>query len=116
MLKNNISIILVEPQLGENIGTTARAMLNFGFENLILINPRDDWPNEYAIKAAAGANKVIDNTIIYNSLEESLEDFSYAFATTIRPRDMVKPVFGLEEMSKKVSQKIEKNNKIALVF
>ena len=67
MLKNNISIILVEPQLGENIGTTARAMLNFGFENLILINPRDDWPNEYAVKAAAGADIVINKTLVYKS-------------------------------------------------
>ena len=116
MLKNNISIILVEPQLGENIGTTARAMLNFGFENLILINPRDDWPNDYAIKAAAGADIVINKTLVYKSLEDSLGDFSYAFSTTIRPRDMVKPVFGLEEMSKKVSQKLEDKNKIALVF
>ena len=63
ILKNKISIILVEPQLGENIGTTARAMLNFGFENLILINPRDDWPNDYAIKAAAGANKVLSKIL-----------------------------------------------------
>ena len=70
ILKSNIAIILVEPQLGENIGTTARAMLNFGFENLILVNPRDDWPNDYAIKAAAGAIKVInraDESV--NSLE-----------------------------------------------
>ena len=91
-------------------------MLNFGFENLILINHRDDWPNEYAIKAAAGADIVINKTLVYKSLEDSLENFSYAFSTTIRPRDMVKPVFGLEEMSKKVSQKLENKNKIALVF
>ncbi|MDA8851977.1 RNA methyltransferase [Hyphomicrobiales bacterium] len=116
ILKNKISIILVEPQLGENIGTTARAMLNFGFENLILINPRDDWPNDYAIKAAAGANKVINNAIIFKTLEDSLKDFSYAFSTTIRPRDMVKPVFGLEKMSAKVEEKVNNNDKVALVF
>tara|TARA_B100000767_G_scaffold192376_1_gene179560 strand:- start:421 stop:1245 length:825 start_codon:yes stop_codon:yes gene_type:complete len=114
--KNNISIILVEPQLGENIGTTARAMLNFGFENLILINPRDDWPNAYALKASAGANKVINGTLVFETLEDALASFNYAFSTTIRPRDMVKPVFGLEKMSKKVFQKIERNEKIALVF
>ena len=112
MLKNNISIILVEPQLGENIGTTARAMLNFGFENLILVNPRDDWPNEYAIKAAAGANIVINNANIYKSLEDSLENFSYVFSTTIRPRDMVKPVFGLEEMSKKLVKRYRITTKL----
>ena len=116
ILKNNISIILVEPQLGENIGTTARAMLNFGFKKLVLINPRDDWPNEYAIKAAAGANEVIENASIFSSLEESLKDFNYTFSTTIRPRDMVKPVYGLEKMSKKVDEKLEKNDKIAIVF
>ena len=116
ILKNKISIILVEPQLGENIGTTARAMLNFGFENLILINPRDNWPNDYAIKAAAGANKVINNAAIFKTLEDSLKDFSYAFSTTIRPRDMVKPVFGLEKMSEKVEEKINNNDKVALVF
>ena len=68
ILKSNIAIILVEPQLGENIGTTARAMLNFGFENLILVNPRDDWPNDYSIKAAAGAIIVIDRAKIFKNL------------------------------------------------
>ena len=59
ILKSNIAIILVEPQLGENIGTTARAMLNFGFENLILVNPRDDWPNDYAKNLLQGQLKLL---------------------------------------------------------
>ena len=116
ILKNNIAIILVEPQLGENIGTTARAMLNFGFENLILVNPRDDWPNDYAIKAAAGAIKVIDRAKIFKNLEEALSDFNFAFSTTIRPRDMVKPVNGLEKMAKKTIKKLEMHQKIAFIF
>ena len=115
-LKNNISIILVEPQLGENIGTTARAMLNFGFEDLILVNPRDDWPNEYAIKAAAGAIKVIEKTRVYKNLEDALSEFNFAFSTTIRPRDMVKPVNGLEKMAEKSHEKLEMNQKIAFIF
>ena len=116
ILKNNISIILVEPQLGENIGTTARAMLNFGFENLILVNPRDDWPNEYAIKAAAGAIKVIEKTRVFKNLEDALSEFNFAFSTTIRPRDMVKPVNGLEKMAKKSYEKLEMKQKIAFIF
>lgn len=116
ILKNNISIILVEPQLGENIGTTARAMLNFGFENLILVNPRDDWPNEYAIKAAAGAIKVIEKTRVYKNLEDALSEFNFAFSTTIRPRDMVKPVNGLEKMAEKSYEKLEMKQKIAFIF
>lgn len=116
ILKNNISIILVEPQLGENIGTTARAMLNFGFENLILVNPRDDWPNEYAIKAAAGAIKVIEKTRVFKNLEDALSEFNFAFSTTIRPRDMVKPVNGLEKMAEKSHEKLEIKQKIAFIF
>ena len=116
ILKNNISIILVEPQLGENIGTTARAMLNFGFENLILVNPRDDWPNEYAIKAAAGAIKVIEKTRVFKNLEDALSEFNFAFSTTIRPRDMVKPVNGLEKMAEKSYKKLEMKQKIAFIF
>ena len=116
ILKNNISIILVEPQLGENIGTTARAMLNFGFENLILVNPRDDWPNEYAIKAAAGAIKVIEKTRVFKNLEDAMSEFNFAFSTTIRPRDMVKPVNGLEKMAEKSYKKLEMKQKIAFIF
>ena len=116
ILKNNVSIILVEPQLGENIGTTARAMLNFGFENLILVNPRDDWPNEYAIKAAAGAIKVIEKTRVFKNLEDALSEFNFAFSTTIRPRDMVKPVNGLEKMAEKSYKKLEIKQKIAFIF
>ena len=116
ILKNNISIILVEPQLGENIGTTARAMLNFGFENLILVKPRDDWPNEYAIKAAAGAIKVIEKTRVFKNLEDALSEFNFAFSTTIRPRDMVKPVNGLEKMAEKSYKKLEMKQKIAFIF
>lgn len=116
ILKNYISIILVEPQLGENIGTTARAMLNFGFENLILVNPRDDWPNEYAIKAAAGAIKVIEKTRVFKNLEDAMSEFNFAFSTTIRPRDMVKPVNGLEKMAEKSYKKLEMKQKIAFIF
>ena len=116
ILKNNISIILVEPQLGENIGTTARAMLNFGFENLILVKPRDDWPNEYALKAAAGAIKVIEKTRVFKNLEDALSEFNFAFSTTIRPRDMVKPVNGLEKMAEKSYKKLEIKQKIAFIF
>tara|TARA_B100001057_G_scaffold335410_1_gene336093 strand:- start:19 stop:840 length:822 start_codon:yes stop_codon:yes gene_type:complete len=115
-LKNNISIILVEPQLGENIGTTARAMLNFGFEKLILVNPRDDWPNEYAIKAAAGAIKVIEKTRVFKNLEDALSEFNFTFSTTIRPRDMVKQVNGLEKMAEKSYKKLEMKQKIAFIF
>ncbi len=85
-------VILVRPQLGENIGTAARAMLNTGLERLRLVAPRDPWPNERATAAASGADRVLLRATVYGRTEEAIADLTAVYATTARPRDMVKPV------------------------
>ena len=92
--KNALSpaIILVGAQLGENIGTVARAMLNFGLTDLRLVSPRPGWQMERAIKASAGAKALIENHRLFDTVGEATADLGYVVATTARQRDMVKPV------------------------
>jgi tRNA/rRNA methyltransferase len=85
-------VILVEPQLGENIGTAARAMLNCGLTQLRLVKPRDGWPNDKARAAASGADVVLDNARLFDRVEDAVADLSHVYATTARDRDMVKRV------------------------
>lgn len=85
-------IILVEPQLGENIGMVARAMANFGLAELRLVNPRDGWPNEKATAAASNASHVIEATRVFATLEEAIADLNFVYATTARERYGYKPV------------------------
>jgi tRNA/rRNA methyltransferase len=87
------AIILVEPQLGENIGAAARAMLNCGLTELRLVRPRDGWPNPKAQAAASGADRVLDSVSLFDQTTEAIADLNYVVATTARRRDMVKPVF-----------------------
>ncbi len=87
-------VILVAPQLGENIGAAARAMANFGLTELRLVAPRDGWPNERARATASGANTVIDNAAVYDTVDEAVADLSFVIATTRRDRDMTKRVLG----------------------
>ena len=86
------AIILVEPQLGENIGAVARAMLNCGLSDLRLVRPREDGPNEKARAAAAGADLVIDGARLFGTTAEAVADLRHLYATTARHRDSVKPV------------------------
>ena len=92
LLAEGPAIILVEPQLGENIGMVARAMANFGLLELRLVNPRDGWPSEKARSAAANADHVIDHTRVFETLEEAIADLNFVYATTARQRDGFKPV------------------------
>lgn len=91
------AVILVGPQLGENIGTAARAMANFGVTDLRIVQPRDGWPNERARAAASGADHVIDGARVYGSVDEAVADLSFVIATTRRDRDMTKRVEGPSE-------------------
>lgn len=86
------AIILVDPQLGENIGMVARAMLNCGLTELRLVRPRDGWPSEKAAAAASGALEVIEGARLFDTTEAALADLQRVYATTARPRGMVKPV------------------------
>jgi tRNA/rRNA methyltransferase len=91
------AIILCEPQLGENIGAVARAMLNCGLTDLRLVNPRDGWPSDSARAAASGADRVIDEVQLFDSTEAAISDLSFVLATTARQRDMVKPIWSPKE-------------------
>jgi tRNA/rRNA methyltransferase len=92
-------IILVNPQLGQNIGKAARAMLNFGLTEMRLVAPRDGWPNPDAGPAASGADLVLEQAQVYGSVAEAVADCSLVFASTVRKRDIVTPVVGPEEMA-----------------
>ncbi|MEN9895923.1 MAG: hypothetical protein RIR97_1775, partial [Pseudomonadota bacterium] len=85
-------IVLVEPQLGENIGMVARAMANFGLSDLRLVNPRDGWPSEKAKSAASKADHVIDAAKVFDTTEAAIADLNYVYATTARERYGFKPV------------------------
>jgi len=86
------AIVLVRPQLGENIGFAARAMGNFGLRDLRLVSPRDGWPNDKARAAAAVADVIVDEAKVYDTVEAALQDLNFVLATTARPRGMVKAV------------------------
>ena len=86
------SIILVEPQLGENIGTAARAMLNFGLTDLRLVRPRDGWPNKDAVGPAAGATAVVSGARLFETTEAAIADLQHVYASSARTRDMRKTV------------------------
>ena len=85
-------IVLVRPQLGENIGKAARAMLNFGLTELRLVTPRDGWPNPAAGPAASGADIVLEKAKVFDSTAEAVADCAHIFATTVRKRGVTKPV------------------------
>lgn len=86
------SVILVDPQLGENIGMCARAMLNCGLTDLRLVRPRDGWPSEKARDASSGALEVVDNATLYDTTEEAIADLTRVYATTARKRELVETV------------------------
>lgn len=94
---NKPTVILVRPQLGENIGMAARAMGNFGLQELRLVSPRDGWPNPSAGPASAAASDIIKNAKVFSSAEEAVGDLAYVFATTVRKREMTKVVTDARE-------------------
>ncbi|MSP82370.1 MAG: RNA methyltransferase [Alphaproteobacteria bacterium] len=108
------AIVLVEPQMGENIGATARAMLNFGLTDLRLVRPRDGWPNIKAIAAAVGATAVLDRIRVHDSLDEAIGDCVTVFATTARPREMLKPTYTLRRAAAEMRAVADRG--VALVF
>ena len=89
---NSPVIVLVRPQLGENIGKAARAMLNFRLTELRMVSPRDGWPNPSAGPAAAGADIVLEKAHVFGSLAEAVADCPHVYATTVRKRGVTKPV------------------------
>ena len=109
-------IILVHPQLGENIGMCARAMLNCGVTELRLVKPRDGWPNTKADSASAGAVQVIENAKVFETTKEAIADLEFVLATTARARDMVKDVYSTNEAAQKIHQVSNAENKCGILF
>jgi tRNA/rRNA methyltransferase len=95
-------IVLVRPQLGQNIGKAARAMLNFGLTEMRLVAPRDGWPNPEAGPAASGADTVLESATVYQTTAEAIADCSLVLASTVRRRDLVIPVVEPEEMAREI--------------
>lgn len=112
-----ISIILVQPQMGENIGAAARAMKNFGINDLRIINPRDGWPNQQAIAMSVGAADIIDSARIYNNLEDSIADLHLVYATSCQVRDMNKAILSPSDAATQISQSANsEKQKVGIIF
>jgi tRNA/rRNA methyltransferase len=109
-------VVLVEPQLGENIGTAARAMANFGLTRMRLVKPRDSWPNVHARRAASGADNILDGAVLYDSLPAALADCSFVLATTARAHDQAKPVIGPAEAAAEMALRIAARENVAVMF
>jgi tRNA/rRNA methyltransferase len=109
-------VVLVEPQLGENIGTASRAMANFGLTRLRLVRPRDAWPNVHARRAASGADAVLESAALYDNLQAALADCTFVLATTARAHDQAKPVIGPAEAAREMVPRIAGGETVAVVF
>ena len=110
------AVLLMEPQLPDNIGMVARACANFGLDNLRLIAPRDGWPNEKARIAASGANYIIDDAIAHDTLPSAVADLTWVCATTARQRDLRKPVLTPEQAIAEMRARIAKGERCGILF
>ena len=109
-------VVLVEPQLGENIGAAARAMANFGLSQLRLVKPVQGWPNPKASVMAAGADRVLDAVTLHDSLEAAIADCTFVAATTARGHDQAKPVVGPDEAARLMAPRVAGGERAAIVF
>jgi len=109
-------IVLVEPQLGENIGAAARAMANFGLSRLRIVNPRQGWPNDKARIMATGAGRLLDGAELYDTLEGAIADCNFVLAATARAHDQAKPVIGAAEAAAEMAPRIAAGERIAVLF
>ena len=105
--------VLVRPQLGQNIGKAARAMLNFGLTEMRLVAPRDGWPNPDTGPAASGADIILERAQVFDSVEAAIADCNQVFASTVRRRDLVMPVLGPEQMADQIAPS---NARSAILF
>ncbi len=110
------SVILIGTQLGENIGTTARAMLNFGLFDLRLVRPKCGWPNVKALKACSGATEVLNKVRLYETTDEATADLERVLATTARPRDLPKPVVTAAEAGRDLRFAMAGGQKAGILF
>jgi len=110
------AIVLVEPQLGENIGAAARAMANFGLGDLRLVKPRDGWPSHKARAAASGALGIVDNARVFDSTEAAIADLNFVYATTARTRDLPKAVVGPREAVATLRARVAAGEAVGVMF
>jgi tRNA/rRNA methyltransferase len=109
-------VVLVEPQMGENIGAAARAMANFGLSRLRLVKPLRGWPNEKARVMAAGADRVLEGVQLHDSLADAIGDCSFVLAATARNHDQAKPVIGAAEAAAEMAPRVGAGETVAVVF
>jgi tRNA/rRNA methyltransferase len=110
------AVILVNPQLGENIGTAARAMANFGLGELRLVDPRDGWPNPKATSAASGADWIIDEATVHPDCPAAIADLHFVYATTARPRDMLKEVMTPDAAARDMRERLAAGQRVGVMF
>jgi tRNA/rRNA methyltransferase len=109
-------VILVEPQLGENIGSAARAMANFGLGRLRLVKPREAWPNPQAKKMASGADRVLDDAVLYDSVEAAIADCTFVVATTARAHEQAKPVIDAAGAAAELAPRVSAGETVGILF
>ena len=112
MSLGNIHFILVRPQMGENIGSVARAIKNFNIKHLRIVNPRCHWPNQKALSTSVGAKDILKSTKVYDSIEKSIGDLDIIFASTSRIRRINKKIISILDLKNKVKKK----RKIGILF
>jgi tRNA/rRNA methyltransferase len=109
-------VVLVEPQLGENIGAAARVMANFGLARLRLVKPRDGWPSLQARRSASGADRVLDGAALYDTVTAAIADCTLVLATTARAHDQAKPVIGPAEAAAVMAPRVAADENVAVLF
>jgi tRNA/rRNA methyltransferase len=109
-------MVLVEPQLGENIGAAARVMANFGLSRLRLVKPRDGWPNIHARRSASGADSVLDQAAVYETVQQAIADCTLVLATTARAHDQAKPVLAADEVPPMLAPHVAGGENVAILF
>jgi tRNA/rRNA methyltransferase len=109
-------VILVEPQLGENIGAAARVMANFGLERLRLVKPRQGWPNDKARMMASGADRILENAALYDTVTAALADCTFVLASTARAHDQAKPVVAPQESARLMLPRVAAGETVAVMF
>ncbi|NHN89352.1 RNA methyltransferase [Acetobacter sp. LMG 1627] len=113
---NSPVVILVRPQMAENIGTTARAMANGGLFHMRIVAPRDGWPQERAWRTASGADRILDAAQVFETVDDAVADLHHVYATCPRPRHIVKPVLTARGGAAELREATTRGLKVGLMF